>query len=79
MPVAEGKHLQPGSNASVPYRAEYEVVGNAVHYRATFGSAGANSTHEGQFDFDPSKLGAAEAVDAFMANHIAKADFDAAP
>jgi len=79
MPVAEGKHLQPGSNASVPYRAEYEVVGRVIHYKATFGTTSANASLDGQFDFDPSKLGAAEAVDAFMANHIVKADFDAAP
>ena len=79
MRIAEGSHLQPGSNASMPYRAEYEIVGRVIHYKATFGTASANSTHEGQFDFDPSKLGAAEAVDAFMANHIAKSDFDQAP
>ena len=79
MPFTEGSHLQSGSNTSVPYRAEYEIVGRVIHYKATFGTASANSTHEGQFDFDPSKLGAEEAVDAFMANHIAKADFDNAP
>lgn len=79
MPIVKGTHSRGGSAAPVDYRVEYEVVGNVVHYRATFGSASANSTHEGQFDFDPSKIDAAEAVDAFMQNHIGKADFDIAP
>ncbi len=58
------------------YRAEYEVVGNAIHFRATFDGTG---VHEGEFDFDPGKLDAAAAVDAFMRNHIEKADWDVAP
>ena len=79
MPIAEGSHTPPGSGTPVRYSAEYEVAGNVIRYTASFGTASANSTHEGQFDFDPSKIDAAEAVDAFMANHIAKADFDDAP
>ena len=79
MPIVEGSHSAGQGGPPVDYRVEYEVVGNVVHYRATFGSASANSTHEGQFDFDPSKLDAADAVDAFMQNHIGKADFDIAP
>jgi hypothetical protein len=35
--------------------------------------------HEGHFDFDPSHLRAAAAVDAFMQNHIEKSDWDVAP
>lgn len=79
MPIVEGSHVAGSGGAPVAYRVDYEVVGTAIHYRATFGSAVANSTHEGQFDFDPSKLAAAQAVDAFMSNHIGKADFDCAP
>ncbi len=79
MPIVEGSHTQLPSGTPVRYRAEYEVAGNVIRYTATFGTAAANSTHEGQFDFDASKLDPAEAVDAFMSNHIAKADFDDAP
>ena len=79
MPIVEGSHSAGQDGQPVAYRVEYEVAGNVVRYTATFGSAAANSTHEGQFDFDPSKLDAAEAVDAFMQNHIGKADFDIAP
>ena len=39
----------------------------------------AAATHEGEFDFDPTRLDAAAAVDAFLQNHIEKADWDAAP
>ena len=55
------------------------VVGATVNYRAVFTKQGRTSTHDGQFDFDPSKVEPAEAVAAFMQNHIAKADFDVAP
>ena len=79
MPIAEGSHTQPPTGTPVHWRAEYEVVGNVIRYSASFGTASANSTHEGQFDFDASKLDAADAVEAFMANHIAKSDFDDAP
>ena len=80
MPIVEGSHSRGGGRPPVDYRVEYEVMnGHVVHYTATFGSASANATHEGQFDFDPSKIDAAAAVDAFMQNHIAKADFDIAP
>ena len=79
MPIVEGSHSAGQGGQTVDYRVEYEVAGNVVRYTATFGSAAANSTHEGQFDFDPSKLDAAAAVDAFMQNHIGKADFDIAP
>ena len=79
MSIVEGTHRQGGAGQPVHYQVEYEVVGNVVHYTATFGTASANSTHEGQFDFDPSKIDAVTAVDAFMQNHIGKADFDIAP
>jgi hypothetical protein len=35
--------------------------------------------HEGQFDFDPARVDAKAAVEAFMENHIGKADWDVAP
>lgn len=79
MPIVEGSHSAGQGGSPVDYRVEYEVVGSVVRYKASFGCASANSTHEGQFDFDPSKLDAADAVDAFMQNHIGKADFDIAP
>jgi len=77
MPVVEGTHVQATGGRTVRYRAEYEVTGNAIHFRATFD--GAAAAHEGQFDFDPGRIDAAEAMDAFMSNHIEKADWDAAP
>ncbi|MEP7301939.1 MAG: hypothetical protein ABI699_10460 [Caldimonas sp.] len=76
MATVEGMHAQGGSGRIVRYRAEYEVVGKAIHFKASFDGG---SSHEGQFDFDPSKLGAAKAVDAFLHNHIEKADWDSAP
>lgn len=80
MASLEGNHRQAADGREVHYRVEYEVVGSAIHYRATFAGPGATaSAHEGEFDFDPSKVDAAAAVDAFMQNHIAKADFDVAP
>jgi len=76
MATVEGTHTQGAGGRTVRYRAEYDVVGNAIHFRATFDGG---DSHEGQFDFDPSKLDAAAAVDAFIQNHIEKADWDAAP
>jgi hypothetical protein len=52
-------------------------VGRAIHYRVEFD--GGRVRREGQFDFDASKVGAAAAVDAFIQNQVAKADWDAAP
>jgi hypothetical protein len=63
----------------VRYRVDYETTANVVHYKATFSGGSGPRAHEGQFDFDPSKVSAAAAVDAFMQNHIAKSDFDVAP
>ena len=79
MPILEGTHTAGSAHGSVPFRVDYEVCGNTVHFKATFAGAGEPSGHEGQFDFDPSKVDAATAVDAFMQNHIGKADFDVAP
>jgi hypothetical protein len=79
MPVLEGSHSPGSGRPAVPYRVEYEVVGNVVNYRARFLGAGAASTHEGQFDFDPRRVDAQQAVESFMQNHIGKADWDAAP
>jgi hypothetical protein len=77
MATVEGTHARGGSGRPVRYRVDYEVVANAVHFHATFEPGGA--PHEGQFDFDPAKLDAAAAVDAFMQNHIEKSDWDVAP
>jgi len=76
MPRVEGTHAQPGSARLVRYGAEYEVTGNTIRFRAWFDGG---ATHEGEFDFDPTRLAAAAAVDAFLQNHIEKADWDAAP
>ncbi len=79
MATLEGSHTPGRGGAPVRYRVEYETSGNAVHYKATFSGGSGPRTHEGEFDFDPSKVKAAAAVDAFMQNHIAKSDFDVAP
>ena len=79
MPTLDGSH-SPGSGAPpVRYRVVYEVVRHTINYRASFASASGPSTHEGQFDFDPAHVDAKAAVDAFMKNHIGKADWDVAP
>ena len=72
----EGTHAQRGSARLVRYGAEYEVAGNTIHFRAWFDGG---ATHEGEFDFDPTRLDAAAAVDAFLQNHIEKADWSDAP
>ena len=71
----DGTHAR-ADGSSVAWQAEYEVAGNAIHFRARFGGG---DSHEGQFDFDPAHLDPAEAVRAFMRDHIAKADRDVAP
>ena len=76
MARVEGTHAQSGSGRVVRYRADYEVTGNTIHFRAWFDGG---ATHEGEFDFDPTRLDPAAAVDAFLQNHIEKADWDAAP
>ena len=76
MATVQGTHTQGSGGKQVAYRVEYEVVGNAIHFKATFTPG---EPHEGEFDFDPSKLDAAAAVDAFMQDHIAKSDRDVAP
>jgi hypothetical protein len=60
----------------VRYVADYEVGRNTIRFFASFDGG---ATHEGEFDFDPTQLDAAAAVDAFLQNHIEKADWDAAP
>ena len=77
MATVEGTHAPGDGRAPIRYHAEYEVVGESIHFRATFDSGG--TPHEGEFDFDPSKLDAAAAVDAFLQNHIEKSDWDSAP
>ena len=79
MPTVEGSHSPSPGRAPVHYRVDYDVVGHTINYRATFKSASGVSRHEGQFDFDPAHVGAKAAVDAFMKNHLAKADRDVAP
>ena len=76
MATVEGTHARGGGGDPVRYHVDYEVAGRAIHFRATFDNG---AVHEGEFDFDPSKLDAAAAVDAFMQNHIGKSDWDAAP
>jgi hypothetical protein len=79
MATVEGTHTQGDGGRAVRYRVDYEVVGATINYKAVLSSGTRMSPHEGQFDFDPAKLRPAEAVDAFMRNHIGKADFDVAP
>jgi hypothetical protein len=76
MPTVEGTLTQGSGGRSVHYRADYEVVGRVIHVKAVFDGGG---SHEAQFDFEPSKLDAAAAVDAFLTNFVAKSDWDAAP
>ena len=76
MATTEGTHAQGSGGRTVRYRVEYDVMGSTIHFKAFFEGG---DSHEGQFDFDPSKLGAAEAVDAFLKNQIEKADWDSAP
>ena len=79
MATVEGTHTQGEGGRAVRYRVDYEVVGATINFKAMFSSEGRTSRHEGQFDFDASKVKPDEAVAAFMKNHIAKADFDVAP
>ncbi len=79
MPILEGTHVTGSGDRSIGYRVEYRAVGKTIHFKATFTGAEGPAAHEGQFDFDPSRVDASSAVDAFMQNHIAKDDFDVAP
>jgi len=79
MPTLDGSHFPGSGGPAVRFRVDYEVVGHTVNYRASFVAASGPSTHEGQFDFDPARVDAKGAVEAFMQNHIAKADWDVAP
>jgi len=79
MPTLDGSHPPGSGGPPVRYRADYEVVGHTIHYRASFIGARGPSSHEGQFDFDPARVDAKAAVAAFMQNHIGKADWDVAP
>ena len=76
MARVEGTHARRGSGRVVRYGADYEVTGNTIRFRAWFDGG---ATHEGEFDFDPTHLGAAAAVDAFLQNHIEKSDWTDAP
>jgi hypothetical protein len=79
MPTLDGSHSPGPGRPDVRYRVDYEVVANTVNYRASFAGAGGPSAQEGQFDFDPARVDAKAAVEAFMQNHIGKADWDVAP
>ena len=71
----KGMHRRAGG-AAVRWVADYEVVGNVVHFRASFDGG---DNHEGEFDFDPAHLDAEAAVQAFMRDHVEKSDRDVAP
>ena len=79
MPTLDGSHSPGSGGPTVRYRVDYEVVGHTINYRASFDSVRGPSRHEGQFDFDPGRVDARAAVEAFMQNHIGKADWDVAP
>ena len=79
MPTLDGSHSPGSGRPSVRYRVDYEVVRHTINYRASFAGVHGPSSHEGQFDFDPARVDAKAAVEAFMQNHIAKADWDVAP
>ena len=79
MPTLDGSHSPGSGGPAVQYRVDYEVDGHTVNYRARFAGAAGPSSNEGQFDFDPARVDAQAAVEAFMQNHIAKADWDVAP
>ena len=79
MSTLDGSHSRGSGGPLVHYRVDYEVVGHTINYRATFAGADGPSGHEGQFDFDPAHVDAKAAVEAFMQNHITKADWDVAP
>ena len=79
MATLDGSHSPGSGRAPVRFRVEYDVVGHTINYRASFAGPHGPSSHEGQFDFDPARVDAAAAVDAFMQNHIGKADWDVAP
>ena len=49
------------------YRVDYEVVGHTINFRASFDGPRGPSSHEGQFDFDPARVGAEAAVDGVHA------------
>lgn len=68
MPVIEGQHTGPGG--PVRWRADYEVHERTIRLRAQFD--GGLPPHEAQFDFDPARLDAAAAVEAFLQNHVAR-------
>jgi len=79
MPTLDGSHSPGSGRPSVRYRVDYDVVRHTINYRASFAGVHGSSSHEGQFDFDPARVDAKAAVEAFMQNHIAKADWDVAP
>ena len=70
MPVVEGEHPGPDGHA-VRYRADYDVVEErTIRLRATFDAG--RAPHEAEFDYDRTRVGAAEAVDAFLRNHLVR-------
>ena len=77
MARVEGTHAQGASGRAVRYRVDYEVVGHTIHFRASF-DGGSTRTKASSTSIRRS-LDAAAAVDAFMQNHIEKADWDVAP
>ena len=79
MATLDGSHSPGSGQPPVRFRVDYDVVGHTINYRASFAGDHGASSHEGQFDFDPARVDAKAAVEAFMQNHIGKADWDVAP
>jgi hypothetical protein len=73
---SEGTHAQRGSARLVRYGAEYEVTGN-THPLSAPGSTAGDARRRVRLRSD--RLDAAAAVDAFLQNHIEKADWTDAP
>ena len=78
MPTVEGSHSPGSGGPPCAIASTTRSSATSINYRATL-RAHRRRAHEGQFDFDPAQLDAAAAVDAFMQNHIGKADWDVAP
>ena len=79
MATVEGTHTRRGDGRAVRYRVDYEVVAQHDPLPRHLRPAPTRVATRAQFDFDPARVDAAAAVDAFMQNHIDKSDWDVAP
>ena len=79
MPTLDGSHSPGSGGPAVRYRVDYEVVGNTVNYRATLRRRRRPSSTKGSSISIRRASTPTAAVDAFMQNHIGKADWDVAP